>query len=52
MNNIWGAILLAVACVLVSYYLSQYWVPLGWIGFVMALAIVGGYLFNRNKRIQ
>lgn len=52
MNNIWIATVLAVGCVIVGYYLSQFWSPLGWIGFIAALAIVGVYLFNRNKRIQ
>lgn len=52
MNNIWAAIILVIVCIIVSYYLSQFWSALGWIGFIAALAIVGVYLFNRNKRIQ
>ena len=52
MNNIWIVLLLVIVCVVGSYYLSQFWVPLGWIGFVVALVIVGIYIFGRNRRIQ
>ena len=52
MNNIWTAIILAVVFVFAGYYLSAYWAPLGWLGFLFALGIVGMYLFGRNQRIQ
>lgn len=52
MNNIWTTVLLAVACIIISYYLSQFWMPVAWIGLIAALAIIGIYLFGRNKRIQ
>lgn len=52
MNNIWITTLIAVSFVIVGYYLGQLWPPMGWIGFLAAIAIVGLYLFHRNKRIQ
>jgi hypothetical protein len=52
MNNIWATILLAIVCIIISYYLSQFWTPMGWIGFISALAIIGIYLVGRNKRIR
>lgn len=52
MNSIWAMILLVAVCVLAGYYLTPYWAPFGWIGFIAAFGIIGGYLFNRNKRIQ
>ena len=52
MNNIWTVILLVIVCVVLGNYLSQYIQPLGWISFIVAIAIVGVYLFKRNQRIQ
>lgn len=52
MNNIWITLLLVIVCVLGGYYLSQYWVGLGWIGFIAALVIVGLYIYGRNRRMQ
>ena len=52
MNNIWTVTVIAILCVFLGYYLSQYFAPLGWIGFIVALALVITYLFKRNQRIQ
>lgn len=52
MNNIWTLILLVIICTLASYYLSQIWVPFGYLGLIVALALIGTYLFKRNKRIR
>ena len=52
MNNIWTVALIAIISVFLGYYLSQYFAPLGWIGFLVAFGLVIYYLFNRNKRIQ
>lgn len=52
MSNIWIALLLAIACVLIGYFLGQYWSPFGWLGFIAALVVVILYIYGRNRRIQ
>ena len=52
MNNIWTVIVLVIVCVFGGYYLSQFWIPLGWIGLAAAFVIVGLYIYGRNRRIQ
>jgi hypothetical protein len=51
-SNVWIAILFAIIAVVIGYFLSQYWLPLGWLGFVTALGIVVLYIYGRNRRIQ
>lgn len=52
MNNIWITIVIIIVLVLGGYYLGQLWAPLAWIGYAVALYVVGYYIFSRNRRMK
>ncbi len=52
MDNIWIVILLVIVCVVGSFYLSMFYLPLGYLGLLAAIGIIATYIYKRNRRIQ
>jgi len=52
MNNIWAASLLAIFFVVAGALLMQFWVPLAYIGWLLGLAVVVLYGFNKYNRTK
>ena len=52
MNNVRTVILLVIACIVVSYFLSQIYIPLAYVGLLVSLGIIIYYVVNKNKRTR
>jgi hypothetical protein len=52
MNSILITVGLVILCVVGGYWLGQFWLPLGYIGFIAAFVVIGLSIFGKNRRIQ